>query len=363
MNSYPVGLRKEDLDTPALCLDIEVLEQNIGRMASYLAERPTGIRPHSKTHKCPTIAWMQLRAGAIGITCAKLGEAEVMAKAGIQDILIANQIIGQRKITRLVNLATYSEVMVAVETLDNAREISAAAESRGVRLRTIIEVDVGMGRCGTAPRAATLALAKELVTLPGLRFEGIMGYEGHCVMITDMEKRREAATQAMQQLVDTRHLLVENGIPVNIVSAAGTGTYMITGNVPGITELQAGSYATMDARYGTVLSDFGYALTITTQVISVTGSDRAIVDAGLKTVTPEFGMPLVLNPQGWVMTQLSEEHGKLERQGGQALKPGDIVELVPGHGCTTINLHDVYHVIRDGIVAAVWPIAARGQVR
>ena len=212
--------------------------------------------------------------------------------------------MGQRKITRLVNLATYCDVMVAVESLQNARDLSAAAVARGVRLRTIIEVDVGMGRCGTAPGEDTLALAKEMLSLPGLRFEGIMGYEGHCVMIPDMALRQEATTTAMQQLVSSADLLIANNIPVPIVSAAGTGTYMISGNIPGITELQAGSYATMDARYHSVLADFDYALTIATQVISVIG-DRAIVDAGLKTVTPEFGMPLVLAPEGWQMTQLS----------------------------------------------------------
>jgi len=363
MLSYPVGIAKCEIDTPALCLDADALERNIERMAQYLADKPVRLRPHNKTHKCPTIAWKQLRAGAIGITAAKLGEAEVLAQAGVRDILIANQIVGGRKIARLVNLAGYSDVMVAVEDIGNAEELSAAAQAKGLQLRAIIEVDVGMGRCGTQPGEGTLALAQRMVDLPGIAFEGIMGYEGHAVMIPDMEERRVAVHTAMGQLIETRDVLVRHGVPVGIVSAAGTGTYAITGEIEGITELQAGSYATMDAKYKGIVPEFENALTVVTQVISVTGTDRAVTDAGMKTVTREFGMPVVAAPDGWVVKSLSEEHGTLNRVDGPALKRGDKVELIPTHGCTTINLHDVYHVIRDDIVEAIWPIAGRGKIR
>ncbi|MEA3406499.1 MAG: DSD1 family PLP-dependent enzyme [Chloroflexota bacterium] len=363
MDTYPVGLRKEELDTPVLCLDIDALDKNIEKMAGYFAERPASLRPHTKTHKCPLIAQMQLRAGAIGVTCAKLGEAEAMAQAGIRDILIANQIIGPRKITRLVNLAAYTDVMVAVEDETNALALSEAAQTKGVELRVLVEVDVGMGRCGTAPEEPSLRLAKRLVSLSGLRFEGIMGYEGHAVMIEDFQEREKAAQEAMAKLIATRDFIEERGIEVKIVSGGGTGTYQITGNYPGVTEVQVGSYATMDARYRSVGIDFHQALTVVTQVISTRGTDHAITDAGMKTVTPEFGMPRVLDPKGWKVTKLAEEHGFLQRENGRPLRPGDTVELIPSHGCTTINLHDAYYVTRDGIVEAVWPIAARGAIR
>lgn len=362
MDRHEIGRSKWELDTPALVLDLEALERNIARMATFLGDKPARVRPHTKTHKCPTIAWKQLEAGAIGITCAKLGEAEVMARAGIRDILIANQIIGPTKITRLVNLAVDTKVMVAVEAAENARQLSEAALAAGVRLRTLIEVDVGMGRCGTAPGDETLTLAREMAALPGLRLEGIMGYEGHAVMIPDPAQRRATAEKAMALLVSTKERLEADGIPVGIVSAGGSGTYNITGAYPGVTEIQAGSYATMDARYKGVIPEFETALTVVAQVISARG-DHAVIDAGLKTMTPEFGAPELVHPAGWAMGHQSEEHSTLKCGDGAPLKPGDRVEIVPSHGCTTINLHDCYYVTSQGRVVAIWPIAGRGQVR
>jgi D-serine deaminase-like pyridoxal phosphate-dependent protein len=363
MDDYPIGLSKWELDTPALCLDVLALERNIERMAAFFRDKPAKLRPHFKTHKCPLIAWMQLRAGAIGITCAKLSEAEVLARAGIQDILIANQVIGRHKIARLVNLAAYTQVMVAVESLANAEELSAAAVAKGVRLRVLMEVDTGMHRCGVEPGQASLELARRIIALPGLRFEGIMGYEGHAVVIPDADERCRVAREAAAQLVTTRDLLLKDGIPVGIVSAGGTGTYNFTGVYEGITEIQAGSYATMDTKYHEVGVGFELALSVVAQVISTSRSGMAFMDAGLKTFTTEFGMPRLVRPQGWSVTGLSEEHGYLKCQGGEPLRPGDRVEAIPSHGCTTINLHDVYYVTRNDIVEAVWPIAARGGIR
>jgi D-serine deaminase-like pyridoxal phosphate-dependent protein len=350
------------LDTPALCLDVDKLERNIARMAAYAQGRGIALRPHAKTHKCPAIAWMQLRAGASGITCAKLSEAEVLAQAGIQNILIANQVVGPAKIARLAALATYCRVLVAVDDADNACAISTAAESRGVTVGVLVEVDVGMHRCGVPAGGPALALAQRVACLRGLRLEGLMGYEGQAVMLPDIAERTRATHEAMAQLIATRDLLLSAGLPVGIVSAAGTGTYAITGEIAGITELQAGSYATMDGRYREVGVPFENALTVLARVVSVTAPDIAVTDAGMKTMTTEFGMPPLVGLEGWTVKGLAEEHGNLRRAGGRALRHGELVEFIPSHGCTTINLHEAFHVTRNDVVEAVWPIAARGCI-
>ena len=189
-----------------------------------------------------------------------------------------------------------------------------------------------------------------------------MGYEGHTVMIPDARVRKKKTEASLKRLMHTVALLRRNHVPVKIVSSGGTGTYAITGAFPGITELQVGSYVTMDAQYRERVGiDFGYGLTLLATVASARGDDHAITDAGLKALTRDFGLPVVVDPPGWEIITLSEEHGRLRRKDGPPLKPGDRVEIVPDHGCTTINLHDEYHVIRRGVVEAVWPIAARGR--
>jgi D-serine deaminase-like pyridoxal phosphate-dependent protein len=357
-----VGAAKADLDTPALCLDIEVVERNIRHMADYLCEGPVRLRPHCKTHKSPALARMQLAAGAIGVTCAKLGEAEVMAAAGIKDLLIANQVVGPVKIARLANLAGYTDVIVAVDNARNIADLSAAAAAKGVRLRVLVEVEIGHGRCGVPPGQPALDLARTVMASPGLRLAGLMGYEGHAIMTPDPVERRAQTEAALALLTGTADLLRAQGIPVEIVSSGGTGTYFITGEYPGITELEAGSYITMDRQYReTVGIDFEYGLTVLSTVVSVRGSDYAICDAGLKALTRDFGMPLVVDPPGWELTGLSEEHGHLNRVDGPPLDVGAKVEIVPNHGCTTINLYDTYHVVREGTLEALWPVAARGR--
>ena len=358
-----IGISKQELDTPALLIDLDVFEANIQTMADFFKTVDAELRPHAKTHKTPTIAHKQLEAGAIGITCAKLGEAEAMVHAGIRDVLIANQVVGPQKIARLINLAKNSEIMVAVDDADNVDQLSAAAEAKGATLRVLIEVSTGMGRCGTLPGEPTLTLARHILKSRGLKFEGLMGYEGHTVAVPDLTERKAKTGEAVELLIDTKRLLEENGIPVEIMSGGGTGTHAITGSYPEMTEIQAGSYIFMDSMYHNVEgvgNRFPCSLTLLSTVVSRPDPTRVIVDAGMKVLTKEFGIPQPL-AEGLEMRGLSEEHGTMDAEPSVDLKPGDKIEILPTHCCTTVNLHDRYYGIRNGIVESIWEIAARGK--
>lgn len=365
MDSYQtiVGSPWGAIDTPSLVIDLDALDRNIKRMADFIATVPAGIRPHSKTHKTPIIARKQLEAGAIGITCAKVGEAEAMVAGGIDDILIANEVVGQTKIARLVGLARHAKLTVAVDDPTNVADLAAAAQMAGATLGVVVEVNVGMDRCGVEPGEPALALARKVVEARGLEFRGLMGYEGHTVNIKDRAQREAAAHQAMKLLVDTRDLLISRGVPVEIVTAGGTGTYDITSRVAGVTEIEAGSYATMDGTYARVGLPFEQALTILATVISCPSPTRAILDCGLKGMTPEFGVPQPKDASLGTISKLSEEHSRLDLAPGADLRSGDKIEIVPAHGCTTINLYDRFYGVRDGRVETVWEIAGRGKVR
>ncbi len=360
----PIGTPVDELDTPALLLDLDAFERNIQKMADFMAGRAANLRPHVKTHKCSEIAKRQIAAGAQGVTCAKLGEAEAMADAGITDLLIANQIVGKVKIQRLLALAKRSGVIVAVEDVENAKQISAAAAGQGMQVNAIIEVDTGMARCGTQPGDETLALAKAMAAMDGIRFRGVMGYEGHAVLVPDFEEKKRIALESATALVGEAENLRANGVECEIVSAAGTGTYMITSDVPGITEIQAGSYCVMDTTYRAVVPDFENALFVLSLVISRRGDEWVVTDMGKKAASEEFGLPELIDVPTAKLAALSEEHGKLEIVDPACpLRPGDRVLCIPSHCCTTINLHDEYFCVRDGKLEAVWPVDARGKVR
>jgi D-serine deaminase-like pyridoxal phosphate-dependent protein len=359
-----VGRRKAELDTPTLCIDVDLMERNLARMASFFASRSAKLRPHIKTHKSVEIAHRQLAAGAIGITCAKLGEAEAMAGGRVDDILIANQIIGKNKMSRLMELTSKCSVKVAVDSAENIAALEQAARSRGVRLSILVEVDIGMGRCGVQPGEQALCLAQQVVNSRFLNFDGLMGYEGHTVMIPDRGERKRQTEFSLSLLLETKSQIELRGIPVGIVSSGGTGTYDITGIYPGVTEVQAGSYVTMDTQYRDIVGvDFECALFVLAQVISLPRPGRAVIDAGLKTMTRDFGLPIVAHPDGWRLISLSEEHAVLQHEGGPHLRMGQQVEIWPNHGCTTVNLHDQFVALRDDMVEDVWPIDGRGKVQ
>jgi D-serine deaminase-like pyridoxal phosphate-dependent protein len=357
-----IGAPVDQLDTPALLLDLAAFERNIARMAAFFADKPATIRPHSKTHKCPQIALRQLEAGAIGITCAKLSEAEVMADAGINDILVANQVSGRVKVDRATDLAGRCDLMVAVDDADNVRQLAQSCLEKGVVVRVLVEVDVGMARCGVQPGEPALELARQVAEAQGLKLEGLMAYEGHLVMVEDPDERAERVQAAFEPLADTVALLERDGLPMRIVSSGGTGTYHITGTLPFVTEIQCGSYVLMDNKYRTIQPEFEPSLTLMSTIVSRPVPDRIVVDAGLKSMTSEFGWPLPLDGEGISVRHLSEEHGilNLEQSGRFDGRPGDKIRFMPSHCCTTVNLHEAFHVIQDGKLVDIWPIAARG---
>ncbi|HXW84498.1 MAG TPA: DSD1 family PLP-dependent enzyme [Candidatus Binataceae bacterium] len=353
-------MRKQDIDTPALILDLDVVEENIHAMAEYFRGRPQKLRPHFKTPKTPEIARRQLVAGAIGITAAKLAEAEVLARAGLGPILLANQIAGIQKIDRFFAIARRVPIIATVESEFNIRELEDGAARAGHGADAIIEVDTGMHRCGAESEEETVALARRLARGP-LKYRGMMGYEGHAVLLVDRDKREATARDALTLLSRHVETLRAAGLAPEIVSAGGTGTYDIAGAWPEVTEVQAGSYVFMDGAYRKVRPDLGRpALSLLTSVISVRG-DRAIIDAGVKALTNEFGPP-----EGKELpvkaVRLSEEHGQLALSGAR-LTPGMKLELVPSHGDTTINLHTEYYVVRGDEVVAKWPIEAARAYR
>ncbi len=358
-----VGLSIKNIDTPALLLDAELLELNIKKMAHFAKEHNISLRPHAKTHKCPTIAHKQIKAGAIGVTCAKLSEAEIMGYSGVEEILIANQIINKEKIERLVSLSRHCQVIVAVDSIINAEAISEVAQSHGETINVIIECNIGMDRCGTNSTKETLQLAESISKLPGIKLRGLMGYEGHTVFTTPPEERLKKCRIANKILKENIDALQKHGFSTEIVSGGGTGTFDITGIDKNMTEIQVGSYVTMDMKYKSVGIDFHLALSVLSTVISRPNKNTAIIDVGMKGITKEFGLPVVKDVKGITVISLSEEHGKLQLSDSAVdIKIGDKIELIPGHGCTTINLHDKYHVHRHDLLEAVWTIAARGAI-
>jgi len=360
-DSDVIGSPIEDLDTPALLLDGPASDRNIRRMAEFFRHRPSRLRPHFKNHKCTTLARRQLAAGsAVGITCAKLGEAEVLAEAGVEDVLIANQLMGRRKIARLVDLAGKIDLKVAMDHIEQVKATSEAAAAAGVTLGVLIEVDIGMGRCGVEPGEPALQLAREIESKSGLRLDGIQAYEGHTVYNNDLDERTRQTRQSMQKALDTRGLLEKHAIPVRVISGGSSSTYKITGLIDGVDEIQAGTYPTMDWRYAEMAPEFEVALSVLARVISKPG-DSAVLDVGLKGVGVDFGLPRIKDyPDIEIPSFSSEEHCIVRR--ASAWRIGDVVEVLPSHACTTCNLHRAIHVHEEGRVREVWPIEASGKL-
>jgi len=356
------GAEKSDIETPALLIDLNAMEANIARMAEYFRRVKSGLRAHAKTHKSPIIARKQIQAGARGICCQKLGEAEVMTNEGISDILITSEVVDPEKIEKLMRFGPHHDVTVVLDNLKVARATSQAAMRHGVRQGVMIEVDVRNRRCGVMPGNPTVNFAIEISRLKGLELRGLMGYEGPFFDLPDFEKRKAAAHELLNNLRETVEMVESEGIEVQSVSAGSTSTYDIAGEYPRITEVEAGSYVFMDSTYRKLRgSEFACALTVLATVISRPIPERLVVNTGYKSITQEFGMPVVKDAEDAQVYHLSEEHGLIRVDAGCKIEVGDKIELIPSHCCTTVNLHDQYYGVRNDKVEVVWPVSARGK--
>lgn len=357
-------MREDEVETPALLLDLDAFEHNLARMQSLLAPTGTRLRAHAKTHKSPVIAHLQLRAGAIGQCVQKVGEAEVLAWGGVPDILVSNQVVGDGKLARLAALARIARVAVCADEAGNVARIEAAAEAAGVRLPVLVEIDVGSNRCGVQPGPEAVALAGMIAGSKHLRFAGLQAYHGSAQHLRTTEERTAAIASATDGVRRTVEQLRQQGLGCDIIGGAGTGTFEHESATGLYTEIQAGSYCFMDADYarnhGGQSAGFQHALFVLATVMSQARSGLAAVDAGHKAVAIDSGMPLVWQRDGVAYTGASDEHGKLEWTEGAGVRHGEKIRLVPGHCDPTVDRFDWYVGVRGGRVECLWPVAARG---
>jgi 3-hydroxy-D-aspartate aldolase len=361
-----IGMPAAEIDTPALVVDLDAYERNLDRMAASLAGTRLRLRPHAKTHKSPVVGLQQMARGAVGVCCQKVSEAEAMVYGGVRNVLVSNEIVGARKIARLMGLARQATITACVDDADNVRQLDEAARAFGIRLPVLVEVNVGMNRCGVEPGEPAVALAKLVTGCSGLRFAGLQAYHGRAQHIRELDKRREVMETAIGQVRDTVDRLRRSGLACDTVSGAGTGTFRFEAASGVYTEIQAGSYVFMDVDYKRVEgfpADFENALFVLATVMSRSAPERAVVDAGLKAFSVDSGLPTVRGMPDVEVQRASDEHGLL-RLGDPAakLRIGDQLWLIPGHCDPTINLYDWYVAVRGDRVEAVWPITARGAV-
>ncbi len=362
------GIPLEEIDTPALVVDLDALEGNIARMAQAVEGSQVRLRPHAKSHKCAQIARAQMAAGAVGVCAQKVSEAEVLVSGGVADVLVTNEIVGPQKTARLARLAREARVAVLADDAGNVVELDAAASAARVRLEVLVEVDVGAHRCGVEPGASAAALAKRIADCRNLRFAGLHAYQGAAQHLRSATERRAAITAAAEQALLTKRMIEQAGTPCETVTGAGTGTFMLEGRSRVFNEIQPGSYVFMDADYNRNAWEEGWprfeqSLFVLATVMSAPASDRAVVDAGLKASSVDSGMPLVHGRPGVEYIKVSDEHGVLKiTNGAKAPRLGEKMLLVPGHCDPTVNLYDWLVCVRKGRVEALWPVSARGAL-
>jgi D-serine deaminase-like pyridoxal phosphate-dependent protein len=351
-----IGRSRDELTTPALLLDLEALNANLEIMAAGMRGLSTNLRAHVKVHKSPQIARMQVEQGATGVGCATVWEAIVMARAGIDDVFVINQVVGDEKTRALALLAREASVKALVDDARQIDALSRAAEAAGSQIGVLIDVDEGMHRSGVASAEEALPLARQIANSPGLEFMGLTGYEGHCSLEFDVAKRHAMAAEAMGVLTGIAAALADDGLPSQIVSAAGTGTWEVTSRYPGVTEIQPGSYATMDGHHRGLDPRFGWAVTVLATVIS-RRSDRIVLDAGSKTVGASRG---VLKDWDLEVYRFDEEHSIFLADDACPLQTGDRVEILCNYTPFAIGYFEAYHVMQAGQATDVWPVMPRG---
>jgi D-serine deaminase-like pyridoxal phosphate-dependent protein len=348
-----IGRPRGELVTPALILDLDVAKRNINFMATRIESLKAELRPHIKVQKSPELALIQIEAGAIGVCTATIWEAIVMSRAGVKDVLIANQVGGKEKIKALAGAAKNNCLCVAVDDPRNAKGLSDAACAASSEIGVLIEVDVGMGRGGVRSAEEAVTLSQYLSKLPGLNFRGVQGYEGHCMRETDRGVRIKKVCEAMDYLGTVIDDLEKAGSFCEVVSAD------ITGENPRVTEIQAGSYVFMDNFHGNLVPGFSPALTVLGTVI-IQHDNSIILDSGRKSVGIDFVLPTMVEYPFYQARYFAEEHAIFDVDERCALKYGDTAELIPGYAPSTVNLYDAYHVVENDVVVDIWPIIPRG---
>jgi D-serine deaminase-like pyridoxal phosphate-dependent protein len=365
-----IGMALEEIDTPALLLDLDAFEYNLARMVAEI--RPTGLtlRPHGKAHKCAEIARRQIALGAVGVCCQKVSEAEAFVDAGILNVVVTNEVIAAPKLDRLTALARRAVIAVCVDDPAVLPALNTAAGRAGVVLDVLVEIDVGGARCGQLPGEPAARLAESVARTRHLRLRGLQAYQGRAQHIRPFEERRAAIERAAEMVRQTVAKLHARNLPCEVVGGAGTGTYAFEAASGAYTELQPGSYIFMDGDYaqdldesGKRVSGYQHSLFVYTQVMSAPGRGLAIVDAGLKAIAFDSGMPWVAGRPEVPYTRPSDEHGVLDvRNASTGFELGTKLKLIPGHCDPTVNLYDWYVCIRNGRVESLWPVTARGAI-
>jgi D-serine deaminase-like pyridoxal phosphate-dependent protein len=359
-----IGLHKSALDTPVLWVDIDKMEQNIEILGAYFREAGVSWRPHTKGVKVPAIAHKAMDEGAIGVTCAKLGEAEIMVASGIMDILVANQVVGPQKYLRLVNLCRQADVKIAIDCDATLADLGQVAVHKGVEVGILVELNNGMNRAGVSPGAEAVALARKVHETAGLSLRGVMAWEGHACVEEGTDWKKEEITRAVGEMVGTAEQIRQAGLPCDIVSGGGSGTYKITPHLEGITEVQAGGAIFNDASYSTWGVSTDPALYVRVTVTSRPTPERMITDAGWKTLPAWVNPPIPIGIDGVKQISASAEHGTvIFEKPNSHIKVGDGIDFMVGYTDATLFLHDHLYGIRDDVVEVVWPIQARGKLR
>lgn len=372
INENLIGLAgsRAQLATPALVLDLDAFERNIAKMADHCKRNGLQLRPHAKTHKCVEIARAQIAAGAIGQCCAKLGEAEAMGAGGVESIIVTSPVVKPQSIARAMALnAKISDLMLTVDNPENATALAAAAKAAGKVLKVLVDLDPGLHRTGIAPGEPVLALARQIHADASLELRGLQCYAGHVMHIEDFAERREKSLKAMKLLGETRDALKAAGLPCDIVSGGGTGSFDIDPEAKVLTELQGGSYAFMDKQYNDVKGGngapvpFETSLFVQMSVVSNNTPGLATTDAGFKAFSTDAEAPVLLSgaPEGSSYFFFGDEQGGIALPKGETLPLGASLTAITPHCDPTVNLYDSYHVVRGDRLVAIWPIEARGR--